>query len=383
MHSDMVLESVLSATIAILVYTWVVYPVLLWLGASLRSSEEKNSRETATPMVSIIIAVHNEERTIAAKLRDCTKLQYPADKLEILIASDGSNDSTESIVRSAARQDPRIRLIASDGRLGKSGVQNLAVVHAQGDLLLFTDAEASFAPKALRSMVDKLGDPKVGLVTATVLWGHPEDAIEKGQGFYWRYELFLRNAESRLGILATGSGQALLVRRELFRPVPSRYGDDCVMPIAVRLQGYRVVQDGDAIVFDTMPHSIEGELRTRVRMTARNWTGTLARPAIFNLFRFPLTAAGLISHKLLRWLTPVFLALLLLLTIPLAVQGKWMSFLVLQLVFYFSALLGWRLSARQRSVGILGYAFSFCLANVGFALGIIKAFRQQAIITYR
>jgi cellulose synthase/poly-beta-1,6-N-acetylglucosamine synthase-like glycosyltransferase len=231
-------------------------------------------------------------------------------------------------------------------------------------------------------MIDKLSDPAVGLVTATVFFGHPEDAVEKGQGFYWRYELFLRAAESDLGILATGSGQALLVRRELFRPLPTCYGDDCIMPLDVRLQGYRVVQDRGAIVFDTMPHSIEGELRTRIRMTARNWSGTLSRPALLNPLRFPLTACGLVSHKLLRWLTPFFLMVLFLSNGLLALDRSAVILWWLQLTFYLSAFAGWELTRKRRSASVFGYSFSFCLANVGFLLGMIKAFRNQKIVAY-
>lgn len=374
------LNHALATLIGTVVYTWIVYPLLLLFFASF-SKRKPGASQTVIPFVSIIIAVHNEERTIESKLRDCSKLLYPTDRIEIIVASDGSSDRTEEIVLRASQNDSRIRWIASEGRLGKSGIQNLAADQARGDLLLFTDAETSFAPKALQSMVDKLADPEIGLVTATVMLGNPEDDIEKSQGFYWRYELLLRNAESDIGMLATGSGQALLLRRELFRHLPGRYGDDCVIPIDIRLQGYRVIQDRGAIVFDTMPHSIEGELRVRIRMTARNWTGTLARSRIFNPFRFPLTAVGLVSHKLLRWLTPLFLIAIFLLSFTL--RGNAVFFLMIQSAFYISALAGWQMTKRKRNAGVLGYSFSFCLANVGFLLGIIKALLNETIVAYR
>jgi hypothetical protein len=131
-----------------------------------------------------------------------------------------------------------------------------------------------------------------------------------------------------------------------------------------------------------MPHSIEGELRTRIRMTARNWTGTLARPSLLNPLRFPLTALGLVSHKLLRWLTPFFMAAIFLSNTFLAIQGRFILLWWLQAGFYFSALVGWLLTRRQRSAWVFGYPFSFCLANVGFLLGMVKAFRNQKIVAY-
>jgi cellulose synthase/poly-beta-1,6-N-acetylglucosamine synthase-like glycosyltransferase len=385
-----ILDRLLLVLLGIVFYAWAVYPGLVFILASL-FSRKKPSHERflckpdgarCDPFVSIIIPVHNEQDTIAEKLQNCLALVYPHTRLEIVVASDGSTDRTAEIVRLFAARDPRISWIESDHRVGKSGVQNLAASVARGDIFCFTDACTGMPPGVLQTMIDDLADPRVGLVTATVFVGHSEDAVEKGQGLYWRYELFLRTAESDLGILATGSGQALFVRRELFRPLPGCYGDDCIMPLDVRLQGYRVVQDRQAIVYDTMPHSIEGELRARIRMTARNWTGTLSRPALLNPLRFPLTSVGLVSHKLLRWLTPFFLAAVLLSSAALAVTGGPSLFFVLQVGFYLSALIGWMLARKHRPAWLFGYPFSFCLANVGFLLGMLKAFRNQKIVAY-
>jgi cellulose synthase/poly-beta-1,6-N-acetylglucosamine synthase-like glycosyltransferase len=363
-------------------YVWVGYPLLVFLLASVFSRKSSSREQSGDPFVSIIIPVHNEEQKIAPKLGDCLELLYPQERREILVASDGSTDRTEEIVRRFAADNSRIQWLQSDHRVGKSGVQNLAAQNARGELLFFTDANTALPPGVLRTMVDTLGDPRVGLSTATVLFGHPQDAVEKGQGFYWRYELFLRSAESDLGILATGSGQALLVRRELFHPLPICYGDDCIMPLDVRAQGYKVIQEQEATVYDAMPHSIEGELRARIRMTARNWTGTLSRPALLNPLRFPLTALGLASHKLLRWLTPFFLAVIFFCSTLLALQGVFVLLWWLQFVFYLSAVVGWELTRKQRHAWLFGYSFSFCLANVGFLLGMVKALRNQKIVAY-
>lgn len=378
---------VLISCVGVVVYTWILYPLLLWILNLRRPQVADTARFEELPFVSIIIAAHNEQETIAEKLHNCLELVYPRDRLEIVVASDGSTDRTAEIVRRFSARDPRISWLESDRRVGKSGVQNLAATRARGDIFFFTDASTGMPSGALRTLIDDLADPRVGLVTATVLFGNPlfsnpEDAIEKGQGFYWRYELFLRAAESDLGILATGSGQALLVRRELFQTLPTCYGDDCIMPLDVRLQGYRVVQDRKAIVYDTMPHSIEGELRARIRMTARNWTGTLSRAAVLNPLRFPLTSIGLVSHKLLRWLTPIFLAAILLSSAALFVRGGASLFLCLQIGFYLAALIGWWLARKQKPAWLFGYPFSFCLANVGFLLGMVKALRNQKIVAY-
>lgn len=373
---------ILLLSLGLVALSWVGYPLLVFVLAAFFARRNQRRERSADPSVSIVVPVHNEQLKIAAKLEDCLELLYPRDRLEIIVASDGSTDRTEEIVRRFMARDARIRWVDGGGRVGKSGVQNLAAAQSRADLLFFTDANTAMTPGVLRTLIDSLGDPKVGLVTATVHFGHPGDAVEKGQGFYWRYELFLRRAESDLGLLATGSGQALLIRRELFRPLPTCYGDDCIMPLDVRLQGYKIVQDHEATVFDSMPHSVEGELRARIRMTARNWAGTLSRPALLNPLRFPLTALGLVSHKLLRWLTPFFLAVAFLSNAAAALGGQFIVLWWLQVGFYVSACVGWLLTRKQRPAWLFGYPFSFCLANVGFLLGMVKVLRKQKIVAY-
>jgi cellulose synthase/poly-beta-1,6-N-acetylglucosamine synthase-like glycosyltransferase len=372
--------AVLSILAFVLAYTWVGYPALLWIAC--RLFRRAGATGEYLPFVSVIVPVHNEQSGIAAKLEDCLALNYPRDRLEIIVASDGSTDATEAIVRQYADRDPRIRLLKSECRAGKSGVQNLGVRESRGDLLFLTDANTRTPANVLRLLSSNFSDPPVGLVSATVNFATGSDAVSQGQSLYWRYEYFLRQAESDIGILATGGGAAMMIRRELYAPIPPRYGDDCILPLDVRLKGYLVLNDPRAEVFDHPPHSVAGELRGRIRMTARNWTGTLSRPALLNPLRFPFTALGLISHKLLRWLTPFFLLTILALNTALIFRGVAVGLWTLQFAFYFAAFIGWRRIRRQRPAGIFGHAFSFCLANAGFLLGMAKVVRNQKIVTY-
>ncbi|PYP83839.1 MAG: hypothetical protein DMG65_23695 [Candidatus Angelobacter sp. Gp1-AA117] len=373
---------ILLAAFLLLAYTWAGFPLILWLMRKLHAAKIVRTPLADAPAVSIIIAVHNEERNIEAKLTDCLQLNYPPDRLEVIIVSDNSADRTEEIVREFSSRDPRARLFSGEGRSGKSAAQNLGVQHARGDILFFTDADTRTRPETLKVLMENFADPKIGLVTADVYLGQPGNAVAEGQGMYWRFELFLRKLESELGILATGSGQLLIMRKELFRPLQPMYGDDCVLPLDVRLQGYRVVQDTRVIVYDTMSNSISGELRARVRMTARNWTGTLSRPGVLNPFRFPGTAWALFSHKLLRWLTPFFLAVMLLANVALALRGQWMVLCALQIAFYIGAGIGWLRARKGAPAWVFAYPFAFCLANVGFLLGMVKVIRRQKITSY-
>jgi cellulose synthase/poly-beta-1,6-N-acetylglucosamine synthase-like glycosyltransferase len=371
---------ILGVTLTALGYTWLGYPAMLWTLRRMFGLPPR--RETCEPAFSIIVAAYNEEAHVAAKLEDCLALEYPADRVEILVASDGSSDRTEGIVEEFARRDARIRLVKSAGRAGKSGVQNLAVAEARGEILLFTDTETTTRSTLLRQIGEDFADPRVGMVAPTVQFGRIDDAVSKGQGAYWRFELALRRWESDLGILATASGAAFAMRRTLFRPIPPQYGDDCVLPLDVRLQGFRVLQDPRLVVFDEMPNTIDGELRARVRMTARNWTGILSRLGLLNFLRYPGTAWGLVSHKFLRWMTPFFLAAIFLSNTLLALAGREIALWWLQVAFYLTAFVGWDLTRKRRPAGVFGYSFSFCLANVGFLLGLVKVLRSQKIVTY-
>lgn len=374
-------EQLLLFTLLFLVgYTWAGYPGLLWIVA--KTFARAPLRGSCEPTVSIIVAARNEEACIAAKLENCLRLQYPHDSLEIIVVSDSSTDRTDEIVREFAASDPRIRLLKSEARAGKSGVQNLAAKQARGELLFLTDANTRIPAEGLRRLVGNFANPRVGLVSATVHFLTGEDAVSRGQGLYWRYEYFLRQAESDIGTLATGGGAALAIRRDLYSPLPPHYGDDCILPLDVRLKGYLVLNDPCVVVFDSSPHSVAGELRSRVRMTARNWAGTLSRPGLLNPFRFPLTAWGLISHKLLRWLTPFFLLVILILNTALVLRHEAVALWICQFAFYGCAFVGWRRICQQRPAGFFGHPFSFCLANVGFLLGIVKVVRHQTIVTY-
>jgi cellulose synthase/poly-beta-1,6-N-acetylglucosamine synthase-like glycosyltransferase len=387
-----------ALALVLLAYTWIGYPALLLLLQRLFARPV--ARAPIHPQITLILAAHNEQQGIGEKLRDCLNLKYPPGRVEILVVSDHCTDATEEIVEQFASQyqnsgglpfsiqgkevEPGlwIRLIRTGTRAGKSGAQNLGAEQAKGEILFFTDTNTRIDPAALEQLVENFGDPRVGLVTATVHFQQPKGAVPEGQGMYWRYELLIRRAESDLGILAKASGQAIAVRRELFRPMQPCFGDDCILPLEVRVQGYRVVHEHRAIVTDTMPHTLEGEMKARIRMTARNWTGTLSQIAILNPLRFPVTSWALVSHKVLRWLSPLFLVFLFATSTASALRHEWIGLWMLQVLFYASAFLGWQCVRRGKGAGVFGYAFAFCLANLGFFFGLVKALRNQRIVAY-
>jgi cellulose synthase/poly-beta-1,6-N-acetylglucosamine synthase-like glycosyltransferase len=339
------------------------------------------NRAGALPRITVLLTVHNEEARIQERIRNLLACDYPRDRLEILVASDGSTDRTEDLVAGLAAEAP-VRLFSTGGRLGKTETQNRAVGVATGDIIAFTDAETTFAASYMKALASAFADARVGAVTAHLLFGSSGSGVSRGQGYYWDYELKLRQLESELGWLAVASGQAMAVRRSLLRPMDPSIGEDCIVPLDVVMQGRLVVHQVDAVAHDRLESEPEREFKTRVRMTLRNWLGTWSRPELLNPLRHPGYAFALWSHKVLRWLSPWFLAVLTVSVCLLSMEPLYGVLALLALLFYASALLGWTLDRAGRRLGFPNTAFAFVLANAGLLVGTCKALAGQRIVTY-
>ncbi len=386
------MKTVFFLCLGTLVYAWAGYLfllIMLSIGKGRRKTEGKKSN---SPFVTILLTVHNEERKIGERMKNLLSLDYPADRYEILVASDGSTDATESVVDGMASESrptrgkrPGIRLLRVESG-GKSLAQNRAIPHAGGEVIILTDAGSRFEPGAIKALVRHFADRKTGCVSGKLMLKQDGSAIGGSQGFYWRYEMLLRRLESRLGLLHTASGMIMAFRKDLFRPFEPNYGDDCIIPLDIAARGYRVVHDDSAIVYDGFPSTMEGELKARVRMTLRNITGTLSRMQIINPFRRPMLFMSVFSHKTLRWLTPYFMLLLLAANCFLFTEGFFYSaFFYLQAAFYCLGAIGYMAEKNKKRVRIplAAQVFSFLLANAGFFLGVLKAAGGGKVTCYR
>lgn len=366
--------------LGMLAYLYGGYVLILKLIAHMRSGNATDARpDAAMPCLTVLVTVFNEAGKIRDRIRNIQLCDYPNDNVEILVASDGSSDGTDAIVAELAAEDSRIRLFRPTERKGKTDTQNQAIATAKGEVILFTDADTRFDTDFLREMAKEFADPQVGGADGHLLFlTESADGISRSQGFYWRQELQIRQLESRLGILAVASGACMAIRRELFRPMQATVGEDCLIPLDVVAQGFRMVHVSTALAFDRMEHAPEKEFRTRVRMTLRNWQGTWSYPRLLNPFRNPGIAFALWSHKVLRWLSPVFLLMWLAASLfmlleqasPIGLPGA---------IFLLAALAG---AIRLPLPGVAA-AYSFCLANAGFLVGVAKAVLGTRITAYR
>lgn len=334
--------------------------------------------------VTVLITVHNEEDAVLSRISNVLKQDYPSDLIEVLVASDGSTDRTNELVGSV--QDARVRLFVSVGQVGKTAAQNMALKLASGELLIFTDAGSRFASNFIRKITSAFADDSVGAVDGHLLFSsRGNNQIALSQGYYWRYELALREAESKLGILAVASGACLAVRRHLIKEMDSSIGEDCIVPLDVISQGYKVVHVSDAITYDEMENDPEREFRSRVRMTLRNWQGTWSRAWLLNPFVNMGYSFTLWSHKVLRWLSPFFLIAFTFSTCVGAASGGFMMKIaaVVLFVFYASAILGWISERRGWRIPFVHTTYSYILANAGFFVGVLKALARRKVYKYR
>ena len=335
------------------------------------------------PSLTVLLTVHNEEQVVKQRVRNILATDYPADRIQVVVASDGSTDATNRLI--GGMVDWRVRLFQTAG-LGKTATQNAALQKIESEIVVFTDADTRFDRDFLRNIVAPFEDQIVGAVDGRLLYtADSNDANVRGQGYYWQHELSLRHAESRLGLLAVLTGAAFAVRRELIQPMDASIGEDCIVPLDVVLQGFRVVHQQTAKAYDSFEEGNGVTFRRRVRMTLRNWQGTWSRPALLNPFRHPGYSLALWSHKLLRWLSPVFLLVATFCSIGLCAMSPGLLSLTAVAplaTLYALAAIGWLTNERRVGIPGAGTAFSFLLVNLAFLVGVFKAITGQRIRAY-
>jgi cellulose synthase/poly-beta-1,6-N-acetylglucosamine synthase-like glycosyltransferase len=281
----------------LLVYTYLLFPLLVLLRAALRPRPHRS--EETTPHVTLAISAHNEAAGIRAKLENVLSLDYPDDRLEVVIASDGSDDGTDEIVREYAGRGVRL---VSLPRVGKAAALNAAVAEARGEILAFSDANSIYAHDALRALVGPFADPTVGGVAGDqrYLSRDGADAVASGEQRYWDLDRLLKASESRAGNVISATGAIYAVRRSLFRPVPPGVTDDFFTSTGVIAQGFRLVFAEDAVAYEPVAKKSEVEWGRKVRVMTRGLRAVVLRRQLLDPRRTGFYAPQLLTHKVLR-----------------------------------------------------------------------------------
>ncbi len=366
----MIAEAIFWGSALLIFYVYVGYPILVFLLSHLFSRPIRKS--DYTPKVSVVIAAYNEERDLPAKLDNMLALDYPPEKLEIIVASDCSTDRTDEIVLSYASKG--IVLHRQTERLGKTYAQQQAVKVSSGEILVFSDATTMYEPDALRKIVRSFADSDVGCVAGQLVYvDRSSTVVGQGCRSYWGYEKFLKRSESRLGSLIGVSGCLYAVRRSCQARLANQMIDDFVIATEIHLQGLRTVYDEDAISSEDTNNRGRDEFRMRVRVIAQTLRALYRYREVLSISKHGLFAFQMISHKVLRYVIPVFLFCLLVANFWLleAREIFYYSFFG-QVVFYLSSLIGWGANRLNIKIGPLAIPYYFTLVNVASIAGFVR-----------
>ncbi|MBF0472832.1 MAG: glycosyltransferase family 2 protein [Nitrospirae bacterium] len=362
--------------IFLIIYPYVIYPIVLFFLALIFSKKPEQGDEL--PIVSLVISAYNEERVIEAKIKNSLELDYP--RLEIIIASE-SNDSTNEIVKGYEG----IRLFAFEGREGKAATLYRVIPQCSGEIIIFSDANGMYEKEAIRKLVRNFKDKGVGCVSGRMKYINPnQTSIGKGESIYWNYEFIIKKLSSRLQHLLGANGCIFALRKEAWLPLSKYRGDDFELPINAGINGYKVILEPEAIAYEEVTENFRDEYKRKVRIMSWNFISALMllREAVIKGRVF--IGFQLISHKILRWLTPFFLIALLINNIMIIKEGQTIYFvtLILQLGLYLSAIIGLLIDkfTSKRLPKILLIPYYYCMTNYASMIAIIRSiFREDRI----
>jgi cellulose synthase/poly-beta-1,6-N-acetylglucosamine synthase-like glycosyltransferase len=341
----------------------------------------KVRKKPITPDISVIIAAYNEEDSIAERLDNVLALDYPPEKLEIIIASDGSSDDTERIV--ACYEDRGVKLLSLPRR-GKIHALNDAVATATGEILVFSDANSIYEKKALRELAANFSDPKVGGVGGNTIYTTDAnaDSCSEGENLYWSYDKWLKEMESKTGSIISAHGAIYAIRRSLYLPqTDSAVTDDFAISTSIVEQGHRLVFEREARAYEVAIPAAEREFWRKVRMMTRGLRGVMIRKKLLNPFRYGFYSVILFTHKLLRRLVAFMLLVLLASSVALYSHNMFYSlFAAAQIAFYILAGIGYLLrDQRLGKVKLLYIPFFYCLANSAALIAFMNILRGHQI----
>ena len=364
----------------LLAYVYFGYPLLAALRA--RFTRRTRLRAPIEPFVSIVVTAHNEEDRIGARIENLLALDYPGRRREIVIASDGSTDSTVARARLYEGQGVSVRSFAA--WRGKSAVLNVVVPGLRGDIVLFADARQKFDAGTLRALVENFADPAVGGVSGELVLttSAATAAAGRGSAFYWRYEKFIRSTEGRADSTVGATGAIYAIRRALFESIPDdTILDDVLIPLRIVRKGFRVVFEPRARAYDAASPTAQHEFVRKARTIAGTFQLFSRELWLFNPRRNRLWVETM-SHKALRLALPVLHAALLVATVPLASTWFYQAALAGQAMFYAAALFGYTQGCNKRRSFVFSVPCAICLLSWATVVGFLRFLTNRQQVTW-
>lgn len=378
---ETILELTFFVSAFLLFYIYLGYPIALSILWSLFPRKEVR-KQPIRPPLTMIVSCYNEEGVIREKLENCLSLDYPKDRLEVIVVSDASTDRTDEIVMEFA--DRKIQLIRQNQRMGKTPGLNLAVPYTKGEIIVFSDANAIYEPDSLVKLVENFADDRVGYVVGEARYRPEKSAAAKSENTYWQYEIFLKKMESDLHSIVGGDGAIYAIRKELYSSLLSTDINDFVNPIQIILKGYRGVYEPGAVCWEDAGGNFKKEFKRKTRIVNRSFAGLMRLKAVMNPLKTGLFSFEIISHKFLRWFAPVYILGLasssLILSFYSILLYNWINLCIG--TFILMASIGFLLSKRQNILSIFYYPYYFITVNLASAIGIYRCLKGDVEITW-
>jgi len=375
-------------SIFIIFYSYVGYGFLVWflirIKSIFRPQRAIPASSSELPRVTLIISAYNEENFIVEKIKNSLALEYPADKLEIIFITDGSTDSTPTLVA----QFEKIRLLHQPERKGKVAAMHRAMGHVKTPIVIFSDANTLLNKESIYNIARHYfladtggvaGEKKIMTAADTKIAGI-------GEGLYWKYESMLKRLDSELYTVVGAAGELFSVRTELYEPVGDNILlDDFIISLKVCMKGYRVQYEPEAYAMETPSSSLTEERKRKIRISAGAFQSMVILKGLLNIFRYPVLSFQYISHRVLRWtLCPLLLPVLLIVNILLLIQTKssfYGLFLAGQILFYLAAAAGWQLANRNIKSKLLYVPYYFLFLNISLYQGFMRYRKgQQSVL---
>jgi len=358
--------------VGVLVYTYVGFSALVVVMAGFKKRHVR--KKEIQPSVTLIVAAWNEEKVIGDRIQNALEMDYPAEQLQIIIASDGSDDQTVEIATSY--DDKRVSVLDLPRR-GKILALQDAMAEANGEIIIFSDANSMFKTDAITKLVANFADPDVGGVCGNQLYVTSDDfeSSNLGENMYWNFDKWLKKMESLTGSIVSADGAIYAIRKELFEmPESISTTDDFALSTAVVVKGYRLVYENDACAMEAPMAASDKEFRRKVRVINRGLMGVLMRKKLLNPFKYGFYAIELFSHKVLRRAIPIFLVLIFALSVSLRNESSfYLIALAAQSALYLLAGLGYLFRSHQIGKNKLLYIpFFYCLANAAAFVAIVR-----------
>jgi cellulose synthase/poly-beta-1,6-N-acetylglucosamine synthase-like glycosyltransferase len=367
-------------SLAAIVYAYIGYPLVLTVLSPFLSKPVQ--KRSLTPSVTLIVSAYNEEKAIEEKIRNSLALDYPREMLDIMVVSDGSSDRTDEIVR--AWSPSGVRLLRVEGRVGKTACLNRAVPEARGEIVVFSDANSVYDRNALKEMVANFADPGVGCVTGHTKYLGGNGTVDQSIGIYAQLEKLTKRRESAIGSCIGADGAIFAIRKELYRPLKGTDINDFVIPLNVVRQGYRTVFEEGAWCVEETAKEPEREFSRQVRITNRTLRAIFKKKLGFlsspehTLFSFEL-----LSHKVAKFLVPLFLTSALVSNLALTgAQGFYRLLILLQAGFYALAVLerGFVSALLEK---VMSACRTFAVVNAAILNGWITYARGRDFTTWK